>query len=100
MAAEHCILFIKAVPAFALAAGKNFGSYLWTLLYGNIYLVGNIAVGSAYDSGDAGSIEAVNKIMLLQLIRSRYGDSAYFVESQNRKPKLVMPFWMMMGMAT
>ena len=51
-----------------------------------------VAVGRAEDRADACRVEAVFKIMFLQLIGRGDRNGAQLVQAENRKPELIMAF--------
>ena len=83
---------VEIEPAVAFALNYHAHDLHSAFFDGKIDLMSNIAVGSAYDSFNVGSLESVGKIVLNELICSRNNDRAYLMERNYREPELIMTF--------
>lgn len=92
MRTEQFVAVVEAVPALPTAADQNLCFQRRTGRRGHIHLMRRVAVGRAEDRADACRVEAVFKIMFLQLIGRGDRNGAQLVQAENRKPELIMAF--------
>ena len=75
---------VEAVPAIAAAADEDFCLQFRAACCGKISLVRAVAVGGAYDRGNAGCLEAVFIVVLLEQAGCGDGDGAELMQSEDR----------------
>ena len=84
-------LLVEVVPALPMSIHKNLMLDLRTVGGGSLSNLGGIAICGAEQSGNACCIEAVLKVMLLQLVGGGNGNSTDFMQGNHSKPELVVP---------
>ena len=89
-AAEHAVLFIEIPPAFPASANQNPDRQLRALLCRFVHGIGGLAVGGAQDCLDICRLEAVGKVLGLELIGGRDDHSPQLVQTQDGEPELIV----------
>ena len=89
--AEHAVFLIEAAPALALAVHEDAGRHLRTLLQRQLHLMRAVAGRRAQHGLCARRTEAVDQILLEQLVGGQNRHRANLVERHHRNPELIMP---------
>ena len=87
---EQRVLLVKAAPAFPAAVYDDLMLQHRALGCGGIHLVCHIAVGGAEDGLHVAGLEAVCKVLFQQLVGGRDRHSAQLMQTQHRKPILIV----------
>ena len=90
MGAVKPVFLVKAAPALALAVYNKLYKRLTVILFGNIGLVGGVAVRRADNRLNARRLKAVAEIVLLQLIGGGNRNSSQLIKPQHCKPELIV----------
>ena len=83
---------IKRQPAFPLTADNKPGADIRIILHRTFHMLADIVLSTGDNRRHAGTLEPVQEIFGGQQMGCRNRNCAQLMQSQNRKPELVMPF--------
>ena len=90
VAGEHGVFFVKVVPAFPAAVHQDLMGQHGAVLSRCIHRIGHVTVGGTKDRLHVTGSKPVGKVLLQQLIGSGDHHRTQLVQTQHRKPVLVV----------